>query len=138
MSYAHSVSDVFLHRSGVSTNRSSDTHAMRKADSQAKEKATRSRAQTGSISERDRTTDAPSSRIICVKGLPATTTDSMLQILFEQFPGFEDARLTQGADGVARVQFQLVEQATIAFNGLQGFRLNPTHTLALSYVLDRM
>ena len=62
----------------------------------------------------------------------------MLQILFEQFPGFEDARLTQGADGVARVQFQLVEQATIAFNGLQGFRLNPTHTLALSYALDRM
>jgi hypothetical protein len=111
---------------------------MRKADSQALEKATRVRKQTGSISERDSAAGAPCSRVICVQGLPVTTTNSMLQILFEQFPGFKDARLTEDTDGVARVEFELVEQATVAFNGLQGFRLNSTHTLALSYVVDEM
>lgn len=107
----------------------------RKLESQEKEKAAKRRigfnqSNSATASQRE---EVIGSRTLCVHGLPATTTNAMLRILFEQFPGFESAGLMQGTVGLAHILFQTVEHATVALNGLQGFRLNPTHTLVLSF-----
>lgn len=107
----------------------------RKLESQEKEKAAKRRtgvnqSNSATASQRE---EVIGSRTLCVHGLPATTTNAMLRILFEQFPGFESAGLMKGTVGLAHILFQTVEHATVALNGLQGFRLNPTHTLALSF-----
>lgn len=77
--------------------------------------------------------DAHRSALLCVRGLPASTTETMLKLLFEQFAGFKSVTLQDNSVGTALVQFRLADHAAVALNGLQGFKLNPTHTLSLSY-----
>ena len=57
----------------------------------------------------------------------------MLKLLFEQFAGFKSVTLPTNSVGTALVQFKQADHAAVALNGLQGFKLNPTHTLSLSY-----
>ncbi|OUS41896.1 putative U2snrB small nuclear ribonucleo protein U2B [Ostreococcus tauri] len=136
LSHALHASDTLLHRNGDTVDRPTDARLIRKTESQAKEKAAQRKAEgvESNMAPMTRGAQSNGSRTLHVQGLPATTTDTMLRILFEQFSGFEQASLTQSEVGKACVEFQSVEQASVALNGLQGFRLNPTHTLTLSYV----
>jgi U2 small nuclear ribonucleoprotein B'' len=73
------------------------------------------------------------SAILSVKGLPEATTDQMLSLLFKQFPGFQRVRTDSEKPGLASVQFRCAAEATTALSGLQGFRLNATHTMEIEY-----
>ena len=92
------------------------------------------------------------SAILSVKGLPGfilnfnfellgftflfiteATTDQMLSLLFKQFPGFQRVRTDSEKPGLASVQFRCAAEATTALSGLQGFRLNATHTMEIEY-----
>ena len=138
LSVARNLSDIIARRAGLTVERSSEIRQSRKADSQAKQKAkeklqvpkTPQCETTSTISD---SPSATSSNTLMVKGLPNSTTEHMLRVLFEQFAGFDHSHIEIGQTGTAFVTFKGVDQATIALKGLQGFRLNPTHTLALSF-----
>jgi U2 small nuclear ribonucleoprotein B'' len=57
----------------------------------------------------------------------------MLSLLFKQFPGFLNVRKDSSKLGVALVEFQSTDEASTALSGLQGFRLNSTHTMQIEY-----
>jgi len=56
----------------------------------------------------------------------------MLQLLFQQFSGFQVAYLGD-TPGTGYVDFDAQSNAAAALRGLQGFRLNATHCLILSF-----
>ena len=61
------------------------------------------------------------------------TTAQMLSMLFQQFPGFKEVRMVEAKPGIAFVEFDTETQASVALSGLQGFKINPTHSMTLSY-----
>lgn len=61
------------------------------------------------------------------------TTAQMLSMLFQQFPGFKEVRMVEAKPGIAFVEFETETQASVALSGLQGFKINPTHSMTLSY-----
>merc|ERR1711990_173764 len=101
----------------------------------------------GSIQERigwnpQQTTSAPKAaakpaanmepnRTLFVENLPNEATDTMLSMLFRQYPGFQEVRLIPGR-AVALVDYENEHQAGMAMQGLQGFAMTPEVKLTLS------
>merc|ERR1711865_1180125 len=77
---------------------------------------------------------APSepNKTLFVENLPTEATDTMLSMLFRQYPGFQEVRLI-GGRAVAFVDYQNEYQAGMALQGLQGFAMTPEVKLTLSY-----
>jgi U1 small nuclear ribonucleoprotein A len=71
-------------------------------------------------------------KTLFVENLPNEATDTMLSMLFRQYPGFEEVRLIPGR-AVAFVDYQNEYQAGMALQGLQGFAMTPEVKLTLSY-----
>merc|ERR1719486_978360 len=71
-------------------------------------------------------------RTLFVENLPGEATDTMLSMLFRQYPGFQEVRLIPGR-AVAFVDYENEHQAGMAMQGLQGFAMTPEVKLALSY-----
>ena len=61
------------------------------------------------------------------------TTAQMLSMLFQQFPGFKEVRMVEAKPGIAFVEFDSETQASVSLSGLQGFKINPTHSMTLTY-----
>jgi|TARA_B110000977_G_scaffold69279_1_gene94099 U2 small nuclear ribonucleoprotein B'' len=57
----------------------------------------------------------------------------MLSMLFQQFPGFKETRMIDAKPGIAFVEFDSSAKSAVALSGLQGFKINPTHSMTLSY-----
>lgn len=57
----------------------------------------------------------------------------MLQMLFQQFPGFKEVRMIEAKPGIAFVEFGDDMQASDAMNPLQNFKITPTHAMQISY-----
>mmetsp|Transcript_72330 Transcript_72330/g.215847 ORF Transcript_72330/g.215847 Transcript_72330/m.215847 type:complete len:254 (+) Transcript_72330:63-824(+) len=75
---------------------------------------------------------AEPNRTLFVENLPAEATDTMLSMLFRQYPGFQEVRLIPGRN-VAFVDYQNEYQAGMAMQGLQGFAMTPEVKLNLTY-----
>lgn len=75
---------------------------------------------------------AEPNRTLFVENLPNEATDTMLSMLFRQYPGFQEVRLIPGRN-VAFVDYQNEYQAGMAMQGLQGFAMTPEVKLQLSY-----
>lgn len=75
---------------------------------------------------------AEPNRTLFVESLPNEATDTMLSMLFRQYPGFQEVRLIPGRS-VAFVDYENEHQATMAMQGLQGFAMTPEVKLALTY-----
>lgn len=75
---------------------------------------------------------AEPNRTLFVESLPSEATDTMLSMLFRQYPGFQEVRLIPGRN-VAFVDYQNEYQAGMAMQGLQGFAMTPDVKLNLSY-----
>jgi len=75
---------------------------------------------------------ASPNRTLFVENLPNEATDTMLSMLFRQYPGFQEVRLIPGR-AVAFVDYQNEYQAGMALQGLQGFAMTPEVKLNLSY-----
>ncbi|CAK0858757.1 unnamed protein product [Prorocentrum cordatum] len=71
-------------------------------------------------------------KTLFVENLPSEATDTMLSMLFRQYPGFQEVRLIPGRN-VAFVDYQNEYQAGMAMQGLQGFAMTPEVKLSLSY-----
>merc|ERR1711920_582498 len=79
---------------------------------------------TGGVSEPN--------KILFVENLPPEATETMLSMLFRQYPGFQEIRLIAGRN-VAFADYQNEYQAGMAMQGLQGFAMTPSVKLSLSY-----
>jgi len=75
---------------------------------------------------------AEPNRTLFVENLPGEATDTMLSMLFRQYPGFQEVRLIPGRN-VAFVDYQNEYQAGMASQGLQGFAMTPEVKLSLTY-----
>lgn len=71
--------------------------------------------------------------ILFLTNLPQETTEMMLQMLFNQFPGLKEVRLVSGRSDIAFVEFENEIQAGTAKDALQGFRIKPTHAMNISF-----
>lgn len=76
---------------------------------------------------------APPNKLLFIQGLPLATTSTMLQMLFQQFPGFKEVRMIEARPGIAFVEFDDESQATVAMSGLQGFKIAPENPMILTY-----
>lgn len=75
----------------------------------------------------------PPHTILLLINLPEETTELMIQALFEQFPGLKEVRLIPNRTDIAFVEFNTIEQATNAREGLQGFLLKPNHAMNIIF-----
>ncbi|URD92510.1 U2 small nuclear ribonucleoprotein [Musa troglodytarum] len=77
-------------------------------------------------------TAAPNN-ILFIQNLPHETTSMMLQILFQQYPGFSEVRMIEAKPGIAFVEFADDVQASIAMQALQGFKITPQNPMVITY-----
>ena len=57
----------------------------------------------------------------------------MLEVLFQQYPGFREVRMIEAKPGIAFVEFEDENQSMVAMQALQGFRMSPENPIAISY-----
>lgn len=74
----------------------------------------------------------PPHRILFVENLPAQANDLMLGMLFQQYPGYKEARVIAGKQ-VAFVEFDEVFQAGTALDALQGFKITATNLMKITF-----
>ncbi|KAK1286378.1 U2 small nuclear ribonucleoprotein B'' 2 [Acorus calamus] len=76
---------------------------------------------------------AAPNNILFIQNLPHDTVSSMLQMLFQQFPGFREVRMIEAKPGIAFVEYSDETHASIAMQNLQGFKITPLHPMTISY-----
>ncbi|XP_050216486.1 U2 small nuclear ribonucleoprotein B'' [Mercurialis annua] len=76
---------------------------------------------------------APPNNILFIQNLPHETTSMMLQVLFQQYPGFREVRMIEAKPGIAFVEFEDDVQSSMAMQALQGFKITPQNPMAISY-----
>jgi RNA recognition motif-containing protein len=94
-------------------------------------------AATDSASSSSLTSSSSSSlegggRTLFAENLPSEVTEESLEAVFEQCQGFLEARIPPGRN-CAFFEFEDSIQAGLAMKTLNGFQLNATHKLQLSY-----
>ncbi|CAB4006176.1 U1 small nuclear ribonucleo A [Paramuricea clavata] len=72
-------------------------------------------------------------KILFLTQLPPETTQMMLAMLFNQFPGFREVRLVPGKSDIAFVEFENEVQAGTAKDALQGFKITPTNAMKITF-----
>lgn len=76
---------------------------------------------------------AAPNNILFVQNLPFETTSMMLQLLFQQYPGFREVRMIEAKPGIAFVEYEDDVQSSAAMDALQGFKINPQSPMAISF-----
>ncbi len=71
--------------------------------------------------------------ILFVQNLPPESTELMVQMLFQQFPGYKNVRLVEG-QGIAFVEFTDATSSTVAKNALQSFKIKDQHLMMISFL----
>ncbi|XP_010457855.1 PREDICTED: U2 small nuclear ribonucleoprotein B'' 2-like [Camelina sativa] len=75
----------------------------------------------------------PPNNILFIQNLPIETTGMMLQMLFEQYPGFKEIRTIEAKPGIAFVEFGDDVQSSMAMQALQGFKITPQNPTVISF-----
>ncbi|XP_010475448.1 PREDICTED: U2 small nuclear ribonucleoprotein B'' 2-like [Camelina sativa] len=75
----------------------------------------------------------PPNNILFIQNLPIETTGMMLQMLFEQYPGFKEIRTIEAKPGIAFVEFGDDVQSSMAMQALQGFKITPQNPMVISF-----
>lgn len=68
-----------------------------------------------------------------IQNLPHEATSMMLQVLFQQYPGFREVRMIEAKPGIAFVEFEDDVQSSMAMQALQGFKITPQNPMAITY-----
>ncbi|KAL4189538.1 hypothetical protein AMTRI_Chr08g165870 [Amborella trichopoda] len=71
--------------------------------------------------------------ILFIQNLPHETTSMMLQMLFQQYPGFKEVRMVEAKPGISFVEYADEIQASIAMQALQGFKITPQNPMGITY-----
>lgn len=77
--------------------------------------------------------EPPPNHILFLSNLPDETTQLMLSMLFQQVPGYKEARLVTGRHDIAFVEFDNSDQARIAKEQLNGYKISPTNPMIITY-----
>lgn len=77
--------------------------------------------------------DEEPNNILFLTNLPEETNEAMLTILFNQFPGFKEARLIPGRSDIAFVEFENEYLSATAKEALNGFSLSPTNKMRITF-----
>eukprot|EP00128_Syssomonas_multiformis_P015200 Colp12_sorted_trinity150504_noHs@12779 len=80
--------------------------------------------------------EPPPNRILFLQGLPTLAPEDMqkmLGMLFNQFPGFKEARLVAGRPEIAFIEFENETLAGQAKDTLQDFQVTPENKLIITY-----
>ncbi|KAL1131038.1 hypothetical protein AAG570_012275 [Ranatra chinensis] len=77
--------------------------------------------------------EQPPNQILFLTNLPDETSEMMLSMLFNQFPGFKEVRLVPNRHDIAFVEFENEQQAGEAKLSLNGFKITPTHAMKISF-----
>lgn len=77
--------------------------------------------------------EQPPNQILFLTNLPEETSETMLSVLFTQFPGFKEVRLVPNRHDIAFVEFENELQSGSAKDALQGFKLTPAHAMKISF-----
>lgn len=77
-------------------------------------------------------TAAPNN-ILFIENLPHETTGRMLEMLFEQYPGFKEVRLIEAKPGIAFVDFEDEVQSSMAMQALHGFKITPQNPMIITF-----
>uniref|UniRef100_A0A0D6R2Y2 RRM domain-containing protein n=1 Tax=Araucaria cunninghamii TaxID=56994 RepID=A0A0D6R2Y2_ARACU len=76
---------------------------------------------------------APPNNILFIQNLPHETTTMMLQMLFQQYPGFKEVRMIEAKPGIAFVEYTDEMQSSVAMQALQGFKITPQNPMLITY-----
>eukprot|EP00252_Welwitschia_mirabilis_P016619 TRINITY_DN3671_c0_g1_i1.p1 TRINITY_DN3671_c0_g1~~TRINITY_DN3671_c0_g1_i1.p1 ORF type:complete len:235 (-),score=68.13 TRINITY_DN3671_c0_g1_i1:147-851(-) len=76
---------------------------------------------------------APPNNILFIQNLPHETTAMMLQMLFQQYPGFKEVRMVEAKPGIAFVEYTDEMQSSVAMQALQGFKITPQNPMLITY-----
>lgn len=57
----------------------------------------------------------------------------MLEMLFQQYPGFKEVRMIEAKPGIAFVEFEDDVQSSMAMQALQGFKITPQNPMAITF-----
>ncbi|KEH28198.1 putative nucleotide-binding alpha-beta plait domain-containing protein [Medicago truncatula] len=76
---------------------------------------------------------AAPNNILFIENLPYETTGRMLEMLFEQYPGFKEVRLIEAKPGIAFVDFEDDGQSSMAMQALQGFKITPQNPMIINF-----
>jgi len=77
--------------------------------------------------------EQPPNNILFLTNLPEETTEMMLTMLFNQFPGFKEVRLVPGRHDIAFVEFMNEFQSGSAKDALQGFKISANHAVKITF-----
>ncbi|ESQ36216.1 hypothetical protein EUTSA_v10009693mg, partial [Eutrema salsugineum] len=75
----------------------------------------------------------PSNNILFIHNLPVEMTSMMLQLIFEQCPGFKEIRMIQAKPGIAFVEHENDVQSSMAIQALQGLKITPQNPMVVSF-----
>jgi U2 small nuclear ribonucleoprotein B'' len=73
----------------------------------------------------------PPSKYLLAQDLPDECNEMMLSMLFRQYAGYKEVRMPR--PGLAFIEFEDEAHATLALQGLNGFKLTTKDTLKLMY-----
>lgn len=97
-----------------------------------KKKKTTLNASSGGIPQ-SALAEAPPNNILFLTNLPEETSEMMLTMLFNQFPGFKEVRLVPGRHDIAFVEFMNEFQSGAAKEALQGYKITSTHAVKITF-----
>lgn len=72
-------------------------------------------------------------KILFVQNLPEASTEAMLSLLFQQFPGFKEVRMVEARPGIAFIEYEGEMQSAVAMQGLQGFKVTPQNAMQITF-----
>jgi len=93
----------------------------------------RARGATGADAYAGQTGEAPPNKILFCTNLPEETTEQMLQMLFNQFPGLKEVRQVPGRHDIAFVEYETEFQSAAAKDSLQNFKITPNQAMKVSF-----
>lgn len=76
---------------------------------------------------------AAPNNILFIENLPHETTSMMLEVLFQQYPGFREVRMIEAKPGIAFVEFEDDLQSSTAMQALQGFKITPQNPMVITF-----
>ncbi|CAM6129101.1 unnamed protein product [Calypogeia fissa] len=76
---------------------------------------------------------APPNNILFAQNLPREASNLMIEMLFQQFPGFKEVRMIEAKPGIAFIEFGDENQASVALQALHNFKITPTNPMQISY-----
>ena len=72
-------------------------------------------------------------KVLFITNLPEEANDVMITMLFQQFTGFVTTRILPGRRGMAFVDFDNENNASLAKDSLQGFKISPTNAMKIAF-----